>query len=230
MSQPLVMHSWLPNGDCAVIIGFKPSTDRLRGIHGLCADLLHQPLPGLINVIPAEASLTLVFDLPLADHQDLLPVLTDRCQRLKDWQPETKTHQIPVCYDARVAPDLEFVCDQLGMTHETLVARHSAVEYRVNMLGFLPGFAYLADNHPTIKLPRKATPARSVAAGSVAVAGTQTGLYALSSPGGWQVIGRTPVALIDWANDHQPMRFSPLDRVRFQAIDWATFQSWEPPA
>ena len=230
MDQPLTIQSLLPNGDCAVIIDFKPTPNRLLGIHGLCADLLREPMPGLINVIPAEANVTLVFEQPVTNHQSLIPSLSARCDQLKHWQPSSKTHDIPVCYDPQLAPDLLAVCEQTDLSPRELIERHTAPEYTVNMLGFLPGFAYLGENDRAIKLPRKATPAMSVAAGSVAVAGQQTGIYALSSPGGWHVIGRTPVTLIDWTDDHQPMRFSPLDRVRFQAIDLATFRRWQPAA
>lgn len=230
MNQPLIMQSLLPNGDCAVIIDFMPGDDRLLGIHGLCVNLLRDPIPGLVNVIPAEANLTLVFEQPVTNHQALIPALASRCQQLEHWQPVVKTHDIPVCYDPQLAVDLSAVCEQVGLTTDELIARHTAPEYTVKMLGFLPGFAYLGGNDDHINLPRKATPAKSVAVGSVAVAGPQTGIYALASPGGWHVIGRTPLPLIDWANDQQPMRFSPMDRVRFQAIDLATFKTWQAPS
>lgn len=208
----------LPNGDCGLIIQFVETSQSLAAIHALAGEFLAAPLPLMTNVIPATDSLVLVFNQPIDHSRAMVAVIKQRIQELEVIECTPQTHEIPVCYAATVAPDVESVCAALGLSLEQLVAHHTQPSYRVDMLGFLPGFAYLSGNCSALELPRKVTPSIQVPAGSVAVAGLQTGIYSLASPGGWHVIGRTPTQMLDYQNEQQPMRFKPLDWVNFKAI------------
>ena len=130
--------------------------------------------------------------------------------------------EIPVCYGGEYGPDLLDVAHLSGLDAAQVGARHAAVEYRVAMLGFAPGFPYLLGLDPSLHAPRRATPRTRVPAGSVAIGGAQTGMYPCELPGGWQLIGRTPLALFDAQRD-PPCLLAPGDRVRFCAIDASRF-------
>ncbi len=215
----------LANGDSALLVKFNGTKNRLVGIHALCENLLDRPQGGLINVIPASDSLTLVFSGSAPDCGDVRQDLENRCRQLSHHKIVSKIHEIPVCYDPELAADITAVADSLSVTIEQVIEWHTRPQYVVAMLGFLPGFAYLNGNHEKLVTSRKATPAVSVPPGSIAVAGRQTGIYALNSPGGWQVIGRTYLDMIDWHNEPHPMRLKPLDRVSFKAISLDAFKS-----
>jgi len=216
----------LPNGDCGLLIKFKFSEHLLVSIHALAVDLLAKPLlerAGLtpVNVIPATDSLALVFSVKVQLSSKLMHEIERRIQQATVINHSTQTHEMPVCYDPAVASDISAVCALLKLSHEELITYHSDGIYQVDMLGFLPGFSYLSGNHSALHLPRKDTPKLTVEAGSVAIAGNQTGIYSLSSPGGWHVIGQTPASILNWNNTQQPMRFRPLDKVKFKPISLA---------
>lgn len=134
---------------------------------------------------------------------------------------------VDVCYDREYGPDLSEVAEYAGGSTEDVVALHTGVTYRVYMLGFLPGFAYMASVHPRLALPRRATPRPRVPAGSVAIAAGQTGIYPSAAPGGWHLIGRTHLAPYDPSRAF-PFLFRPGDQVAFHAIDRAAFDRAVP--
>jgi len=125
--------------------------------------------------------------------------------------------EVPVCYGGEYGPDLGDVAAFAGCSADDVVARHLAREYRVYLVGFIPGFAYMAEVDPSIAAPRRSTPRTAVPTGSVAIAGGQTGVYPSVTPGGWNLIGRTPLAPYD-ASRSEPFLFRPGDRVRFQRV------------
>jgi len=131
--------------------------------------------------------------------------------------PPARTIDVPVCYEPEFAPDLEFVSRHTGLSRAEVVRRHGSPEYLVYFVGFAPGFAYLGDLPPELSVPRHPTPRLTVAAGSVALGGQQTGIYSVSSPGGWRVIGRTPLRLFD-PEKNDPTFFRLGDLVRFTQI------------
>ncbi len=131
---------------------------------------------------------------------------------------------IPVCYDIEFAPDLHEVANHAKIPTREVIRLHSSAKYRVHFLGFTPGFAYLGGLPETLHVPRLATPRKHVPAGSVAIAGAQAGIYPVDSPGGWRLIGRTPVRIFD-PDSTQPTRLTPGDLVEFSAIDRATFDA-----
>ncbi len=170
-------------------------------------------LPDVDEIVPAYTTVTVFFDPLRADPAGLRRALervagsTSR----STVQAPSRIHELPVRYDG---PDLDFVAAQTRRSREDVIARHTAREYRVYLLGFAPGFAYLGDLDPALALPRRPAPRTCVPSGSVAIAGLQTAVYPLPTPGGWHLIGTTTVRLFDPAQD-PPALLRVGDRVRF---------------
>lgn len=193
-----------------------------RRVLALAAWVRLQRWPGVLDVVPAFASLGLHL-APTADDRAIESRLHERlggAQPAADDEPG-KLVDIPVRYGGQDGPDLDEVAALCGLPRREVVERHAARTYRVFMLGFLPGFAYLGTLDPAIQVPRRTTPRTAVAPGSVGVAGAQTGVYPRVSPGGWQIIGRTDAPLFDPALD-PPSRLAPGDRVRFVPLGIAS--------
>jgi inhibitor of KinA len=140
----------------------------------------------------------------------------------------TRSITIPVCYDPEFGLDIEAVAAHHHYSVEEVIRLHTSATYLVYFLGFSPGFAYLGGLPQSLRTPRLATPRSQVAAGSVGIAGDQAGVYPIDSPGGWRLIGRTPVRMFD-ASANPPARLQPGDQVRFSAIDRSAFQKSVPP-
>jgi KipI family sensor histidine kinase inhibitor len=137
---------------------------------------------------------------------------------------ETELVEVPVCYGGDSGPDLDEVCDLLGLQRDEFIARHSAGEYRVDMLGFTPGFAFIGGFDAARDVPRRPQPRVRLPAGSIGIAGGRTGIYTLAGPGGWQIVGRTPLRLFD-ANAKPPFRLRAGMRVRFLPIGAEEFDA-----
>jgi inhibitor of KinA len=133
--------------------------------------------------------------------------------------------EVPVCYGGDHGPDLEDVCDRLGLSREAFIELHTGSEYGVDMLGFTPGFAFIGGFEAAQEVPRRSQPRVRLAAGSIGIAGGRTGIYTLPSPGGWQIVGRTPMRLFD-TSSAQPFRLRAGMRVRFVAIGPDEFDAW----
>jgi KipI family sensor histidine kinase inhibitor len=132
--------------------------------------------------------------------------------------PTERWVEIPMCYGGKFGPDLAAVAAHTGLSEAEVIRRHSAGSYRVFLLGFVPGFAYLGGLDPQLATPRRETPRARVEPGSVGIAGTQTGVYPLAAPGGWQIIGRTPLSLFR-PQETPPTLLHPGDRVRFRVVE-----------
>ncbi|MDQ3927523.1 MAG: 5-oxoprolinase subunit PxpB [Chloroflexota bacterium] len=188
-------------------------------VHALAGNLRQLEIPGVLDIVPAYASILVTFDdAAVGQHQ-----LSEHIHRSLTLQSPLdtsvpRTHAIPVAYGGENGPGLESLATTLGLTPIELVRRHTSRSYRVYFLGFMPGFAYLGGLDPTIAAPRLASPRVRVPAGSVGIAGEQTGVYPLTSPGGWQLIGRTGVELWDVERD-PPALLAPRDEVRFVASE-----------
>jgi inhibitor of KinA len=219
----LSVESIVKNGDCAVTVYFVKTKSSLQLIHALCAETVDKPLIGMVNVIPAATSMTWVFAKKINQYRTIFDDIMVRINAVKAKPLDCKTHHIPVCYHPEVAQDLLAVCQQLSLSVDDLIEMHSAPTYQVAMLGFLPGFAYLNDNHSELNLLRKDSPSLQVRAGSVAIAAGQTGIYSLASPGGWHVIACAPKPMFDWDNTVKPMLLAPLDQVVFKPIELTEF-------
>lgn len=216
------------NGDCSILIDFTATTElvMLAHIHAFADKLQQAPFPQQINAVPAKTTLMLAFSSPPQAWEQLHHTLSDIDNTLQSQSRQVNTHIIPVCYHPDVATDLDAVLLACELSLEALIQIHSGSDYLLNMLGFLPGFMYLDTLDKRLVLPRKTTPAVRLPAGSVAIAGNQCGLYSISSPGGWHVIGRTPTSLIDWS-DKQPIKMQAMDKISFQPISLEEFNHYE---
>lgn len=220
-------------GDGAAILDFGNVISESLNDKVLAAGewLRRHPFTGLLDVVTAYSSLTVLYDAFAIHRQPQLR--TTAFEYVSDKLHEaacspanavaaTRSVSIPVCYHAQYGYDIAEVASAAGLSEEELVALHTAGSYRVYMLGFLPGFAYMGRLDARLVMPRKTNPRQHVPAGSVGIAGWQTGIYPLPSPGGWQIIGRTPLKLFDAAQD-PPVMLAPGDTVQFYPISLEAF-------
>ncbi len=186
-----------------------------------------EPIAGVHNVHPAYCSLLFKFDAMKLRHEELEEILRGYVKRMvKVVLPEARLVEIPVCYGGEYGPDLKDVAELHGLTTQQAIEVHASTTYIVYFLGFVPGFAYLGEVAEELATPRLATPRRSVAAGSVGIAGSQTGVYPISTPGGWRLLGRTPVKMFQ--PERAEMSLLAIgDRVRFVAISLEQFAKLE---
>jgi inhibitor of KinA len=207
------------------LVEFAPRVDAAVNacVIALWHDLRDACLPGVRDVVPAYRSLAVYFD-PLRTDVTRLVALLESMAAATGSAPvvEGTPIRVPVCYGGAFGPDLGEVARLAGLTVEETVAMHTASVYRVFMLGFSPGFAYMGSVDPRIAAPRRATPRLKVPVGSVGIAGRQTGIYPSETPGGWMLIGRTPVRPFD-AERARPFLFQAGDAVEFYAIDADAF-------
>jgi KipI family sensor histidine kinase inhibitor len=182
-----------------------------------------EPIVGVRNLHPAYCSLLIKFDATKLRHEELEEVLRGYIERMESVAlPEPHVVEIPVCYGGEFGPDLKGVAELHGMTVERATELHASATYLVYFLGFVPGFAYLGEVAEELATPRLATPRRSVPAGSVGIAGRQTGVYPVATPGGWRLLGRTPVKMFQ--PDRAEMSLLAIgDRVRFVPISHERF-------
>jgi inhibitor of KinA len=212
--------------DHSFMISFGEGISRLhhRNVVRLFGLLRLQPNPATLNLHPAYSSVLVSFD-PLRTHPNdfsaYILKLVNQLGAVEVSPP--RLIEVPVCYDSSVGPDLEFVAHHNGLTMEDVVQYHCSVEYLVYFIGFSPGFPYLGELPKRIASPRLPTPRVRVPAGSVAIGGSQTGIYSVSSPGGWRIIGRSPMKLFD-PNLDPPSALEMGDLVRFRPIALSEYQ------
>jgi inhibitor of KinA len=222
-----------PLGDRGLCIDWGNSIDPILNdqVLALHARLREAQLPGVLDLVPAYSSLGLLFatsklvqgnpdQSPYEQlREQVIPHLTAASQ-----SPalESRLLEIPVCYDPEFAPDLAELASNSGLPPEDVVQLHSAREYRVYHIGFLPGFPYLGAVDERIASPRRAVPRARIPAGSVGIAGQQTGIYPLESPGGWKLIGQTPIRLFR-PQHPEPALLRAGDRVRFFSVSKKEF-------
>jgi len=216
----------VPASDSSVMVIFGDA------ISDASSDLVGQLFQGLLslrdarvrNLHPAYASLLVDFDPLRIGHDEIVRIIEEMVARpLEMRESERRCVDIPVCYDSEFGPDLESVAKQVGLSVEEVARAHSSAKYVVGFLGFSPGFAYLEGLPSHLAAPRLATPRRRVEAGSVGIAGEQTGVYPVSSPGGWQIIGRTPTRMFD-PKAEPPSLLQLGDEVRFVRISRDEFE------
>lgn len=185
--------------------------------------LQREPLKWLRNIQPAYCSLLITFDPAAVDHAEVQAKLSELEKRAKKLPPAmSRLVEVPVCYGGEFGPDLEWVAAQCGLPAEKVVELHFAQTYRAYFLGFAPGFAYLGDLAEQLSVPRLQTPRKEVVEGSVGIAGRQTAIYPSATPGGWRLIGRTPLEV--FRKGRKPMGLIGIgDLVRFRPITGAEF-------
>ena len=208
-----------PLGDSAVTIAFgtERSAELLERIHATARSLEAARIPHVEDVVPAYLALTVFYDALQISYDEIAKNLLDACERpihSRGQQTEPHTHVIPVRYDGI---DLDAVAAATGLSVGEVIERHSARTYTVDLLGFVPGFAYLSELDPSLQLARRAEPRPRVSAGSVAIAAAQTAVYPLDTPGGWHIIGRTETVMFDPTRD-PPALLRAGDVVRFESV------------
>jgi inhibitor of KinA len=213
-------------GDAMLVAEFDDRIDPSVNarVVALASTLRDHPPRGVRDVVPTFRSVAVYFDPLVTDVEQLTARLTaePEVQPAAAAAAARSPVDIPVCYASEFAPDLDDVARFAGISSGEVAAIHRASDYRVYMLGFVPGFAYLGLVDARIAAPRRSEPRVTVPAGSVAIAGRQTGIYPRQTPGGWNIVGRTPVPMI--AMDHDPpTRLQPGETVRFRAITRAEF-------
>jgi inhibitor of KinA len=220
-------------GEDALLLHFGDRIDAVINARVHAANHRIQHALPQLETVPAYASILLRFD-PFAwsdhagqtPHQAVTQAVLHALQRTEHNLASPRRIEIPVYYDGE---DLAALAQHAQLTIEQVITRHTGGDYQVAMLGFAPGFPYLLGLDPALQMPRRGTPRTRVPAGSVAIGGAQTGIYPAELPGGWQLIGRTPLGLFDPLRT-SPARLAPGDRVRFVAIDAATFTAAERTA
>ncbi|NME58396.1 5-oxoprolinase subunit PxpB [Dorea formicigenerans] len=215
----------LTAGDSALLIEFgkeiNPETN--RKITAIVQLMREQHIEGIVDVIPAFCSLLINYDPRVLSYEEL----KERMENLLKMETKTETtrkriFEIPVCYGGEYGPDIDNIAEHAGLSVNEVIKIHSSKDYLIYMLGFLPGFTYLGGLNERIHTPRLASPRLTIRAGSVGIGGSQTGIYPLDSPGGWQLMGLTPVRTYD------PERQTPIlveagDYIRFIPIDEEEF-------
>lgn len=197
-----------PFGEAALLV----ETASAHHAQALAASLRADRPPGVLAAVPGLESLLVELDPLMADADQVRASIDSRVRGLRPLPSSGQLHVIPVVYDG---PDLDAVAELAGLAANDVVARHAATELRVLFCGFAPGFAYLGDLPPELRVERLATPRTRTPAGSVAIAGSMSGIYPADLPGGWRIIGSTEVALFD-AHRDPPVLLLPGDRVRFE--------------
>jgi inhibitor of KinA len=225
-------------GDAAITVDFGNVINEAinQKVLNLFYQLRDNPLKGMTEAVPAYSSLTVYYNVfevskKIAGSKSVFDFMSAQLEeRLNQALPGTnipaKLITIPVCYEREFAPDIEHLAREKNMAVEELIHIHSSKPYRVYMLGFMPGFSYMGEVDESISFPRKPRPV-TVVAGSVGIAGRQTGIYPLTSPGGWQIIGRTPLKLFDAdASEKAFCLLHPGDTVQFTSISKHEFENY----
>lgn len=219
---------FLPCGDQAVTVEWGSTIDEHinRQVHAFARKVEALSHPAITEVVPTYRSATVHYRPEVFSYEELKQLLAPLAQGSAEEAEELPVVEIPVCYGGEYGPDLEEVAQHCSLTPEEVIARHTAPTYRIYMLGFTPGFPYLGGMDPSIAAPRRKEPRIHIPAGSVGIAGEQTGVYPIVSPGGWQLIGRTPLRLFDPQRE-QPILLSAGAGIRFVPIDEETFRKME---
>lgn len=210
----------IPSGDAAFIIktGDDISVSANTEVRRLMSFLEKENVRGITDFIPSYNELMVCYDPAVSGYRDILNDLRRSEGELFKMQlPEPDHITVPVVYGGEWGPDLKNIAEVTGLPEEEIISIHCGTEYLVYMLGFTPGFCYLGSVDERIAVARHTTPRLKIPKGSVGIAGSQTGIYPSESPGGWQIIGRTPIELFD-PERNPAFVFSPGDKVRFKGI------------
>lgn len=212
-------------GDSALNVEFKQEiSPEISGLVHSCARMLEEhPIEGVIECIPTICSLMVCYNPQIISYEALCACLQTRLKDITGTAQETRRIvEIPVCYGGEFGPDIDFVAEHAQLSVPDVIRIHAGVDYLIDMLGFMPGFAYLGGLDKRLHTPRLQSPRTCIEAGSVGIGGAQTGIYPLPSPGGWRLIGKSPVCLYDPFRDH-PILYAAGDYLRFIPISEEDF-------
>ena len=220
------MRKYFPLGDTAFLIklGNDISIETHRKVRNLFHNLESEEIEGVIELVPSYNEIMILYEPSIISYKDLFNKIEDI--DFEDTNKLAKSHKIihiPVCYDKKYSPDMEIVAQANQISQNEVVKIHSNPEYLVYMLGFTPGFCYLGGMDNSIATPRKENPRQLIEAGSVGIAGAQTGVYPIDSPGGWQIIGKTPLVLFDPKRKPEFL-INAGDYIKFYAISEMEFE------
>lgn len=224
-----MQYELFPFGDNTVLIEMGKNINEmvLQTVQSLTAFLEDSPPLWMIEYIPAFTTVTILYDVQKVTYEDVCNHLTNLFSKLLISTPvQPRIVEIPVCYGGEFGPDLDVVAQRNGLLPSEVIDIHSSSEYIVYMIGFAPGFPYIGGMPSKISVPRKSTPRLKIPAGSVGIAGMQTGVYPIESPGGWQIIGRTPLKLFSLERE-QPSLLQTGDHIRFRPIPFEEYKEQE---
>jgi inhibitor of KinA len=218
-----------PLGDSAVVIQLGQEISKVTSNHirAICAWLDEYTFEGFIEYVPAYTTITIYYLPQVLRYPELTDMLREMMDNISenetDFQPDII--EVPVLYGGEWGPDLDFVAAHNHISAAEVIALHSAEEYLVYMIGFAPGFPYLGGMNEKIAAPRRESPRSKIPAGSVGIAGKQTGVYPITTPGGWQIIGRAAIDLFDIKREVPALlkvgdlvRFRPVSEIEFMQI------------
>lgn len=218
----------LPAGDQALVVEFgqEISEELNRKVQILNQKITDRKIEGIVETVPTFRSLLVTYDPAVIGFQKLKQIL-EKIPADVDMSGDQGHHvvEIPVCYGGEFGEDLPDVAAHAGLSEEEVIRLHSEKEYNIYMLGFLPGFPYLGGLDPRLHTPRLANPRTKIPAGSVGIGGEQTGIYPLDSPGGWRLIGRTPLKLYD-PDREEPFLYQAGDYIRFVPITREEYEAY----
>jgi KipI family sensor histidine kinase inhibitor len=215
---------FLPAGDAALVVELGDAIDDRVNERVMTLDrsIARAGIPGVEETVPTYRSLLVIYEPEAIGWAELVERLS--ALLVDDGVPAAAASALagrrwilPVVYGGGFGEDLAFVAASHGLSQAQVVERHAGAEYRVHMIGFQPGFAYLGGLDPVLHTPRRADPRAKVPAGSVAIGGAQTAVYSVEAPSGWQLLGRTPVRVFDLSRP-EPFLLAPGDRVRFRPV------------
>ncbi|HYD29976.1 MAG TPA: 5-oxoprolinase subunit PxpB [Azospirillaceae bacterium] len=227
MSSPLANPRFLPAGDTAVVVEFGDAIDQRLNSRVLAFDarLARADIPGINETIPTYRSLLVVYDPEVTGQGELVTRLQAALDDESDMAETVgRRWTLPVVYGGPFGEDLSAVAVHHGLSEGEVIDRHATGDYRVYMIGFQPGFAYLGGLDPSLETPRRADPRPKVPAGSIAIGGGQTAVFSVEGPSGWHLLGRTPVRVFDLARV-SPFLLAAGDRVRLRPVP---ADAWEP--
>jgi KipI family sensor histidine kinase inhibitor len=212
-------------GDRHLLVSFDPITSPRAEVFAVTARLTAQPPPNTIDIVPAESSILISFNAETFDPAAALAhaTATLRTAHSSKVSAPARTIDIPICYGGPFGPDLGDAALHCSLTNSQLIEAHAAACHTVAFLGFAPGFPYISGLPPALNVPRLASPRTRVPIGSVGIAGDKTGIYPREGPGGWRLIGRTPLRMFD-AHRPQPVLLRAGDLIRFLPIDASEFE------
>jgi KipI family sensor histidine kinase inhibitor len=216
-------------GDRSVLVelGDEISPQVNRRVREFYVVLMESPIEGLIEIVPAYRSFLIIYDPLKLDLVMIKNRMEDLQKKIEGIEiPEPKTLEIPVVYGGEYGPDMEWVARYHNIRVEEVIQLHTGTTYQVYMIGFMPGFPYMGELPESLATPRRETPRTVIPQGSVAIAQRQTGIYPVESPGGWQILGRTPLKLFN--PHHSPPTLLEMgDVVQFFSIGEEEFKRWQ---